>query len=375
VNILVISLKDISSNPRPYKQIELLCNDHQIYTYAAGPSTLKQAGHFPIKHVKVKGIKHTFKAIFWSLTRQWDKLYWSGFEDNIDVYRQDYDLIIPHDIITMPLAYKIAGASENCKIALDLHEYLPRQWENSIKWRLTQQPFVNALCKKYLQLADICTVVCQSIETEYKKNYDIKSSIVITNASQYEAELIPQPIGDKIKIITHGVAFRGRHLEVMIDMMHDLPADKYELYLMLVKDKQDYIDELKQRASTLKNVFFIPTVSKGDIAKFTNQFDIGLFLLPPVNFNYANALPNKFFEFVQARLAVAIGPSPEMASLVRQHKLGVVAENFSSKSMANAILSLSREQIIAIKTQVHSKAKELSKDSDDHKYLNMVNNL
>ena len=29
-------------------------------------------------------------------------------------------------------------------------------------------------------------------------------------------------------------------------------------------------------------------------------FDVGVFLLEPVNFNYANALPNKLFEFVQA---------------------------------------------------------------------------
>ena len=37
------------------------------------------------------------------------------------------------------------------------------------------------------------------------------------------------------------------------------------------------------------------------IVRTINQFDLGVYLLPPVNFNSAHALPNKFFEFIQAR--------------------------------------------------------------------------
>jgi hypothetical protein len=375
LNILVISVKDLASNPRPYKEIERLYLDHDINTYAVGASIFKQKQHYQLKHIKVAGLNHTIKAAWWSVTRQWEKLYWSGFDENLDVSNQKYDLIITHDIITMPLAYKIAQSSTGCKIVLDLHEYLPRQWENSLKWRLTQQPFVNALCRKYLPLADMCTIVCKSIETEYKKNFEIKSSIVITNASQYQPELAPQPIRDKIRIITHGVAFEGRCIEVMIDAMRDLPAEQYELYLMLVKDKQNYIDQLIERAKPYKNVFFIPPVPAREVATFTNQFDIGMYILAPVNFNHIHALPNKFFQFVQARLCLAIAPSIEMATLIKQHNLGVVADSFESADMARAIASISRDQIMAYKYQVHAKAEQLSKSTDDFKYLQMINEL
>ena len=48
------------------------------------------------------------------------------------------------------------------------------------------------------------------------------------------------------------------------------------------------------------------------------EYDIGLFILSPINFNYYHALPNKLFEFIQARLAIAVSPSPEMARIVHR---------------------------------------------------------
>ena len=57
------------------------------------------------------------------------------------------------------------------------------------------------------------------------------------------------------------------------------------------------------------------------------------------------ALPNKFFEFIQARLAIAIVPSPEMARLTREFDCGVVAEDFSSLSLARALTGLTAQGI------------------------------
>ena len=62
-----------------------------------------------------------------------------------------------------------------------------------------------------------------------------------------------------------------------------------------------------------------------ELPRMANDYDVGLYLLPPTNFNQRYALPNKFFEFIQGRLAIAIGPSPEMAKLVeRSNADGVI---------------------------------------------------
>jgi hypothetical protein len=72
------------------------------------------------------------------------------------------------------------------------------------------------------------------------------------------------------------------------------------------------------------------------------------------------ALPNKFFEFVQARLAVAIGPSPEMATLVRRHGFGIVAGSFEPRELAQCIAALAPADLLAMKQRADAASRELN---------------
>ena len=111
------------------------------------------------------------------------------------------------------------------------------------------------------------------------------------------------------------------------------------------------------------------------IPQFLNKFDIGVFLLPPVNFNYRNALPNKLFEFVQARLAVAIGPTPEMARLVQKHDLGLVSPDFTPESLAGLLAGLTHERVRELKMNADRAAKELSAETGRRTMLKLVGEL
>jgi alkanesulfonate monooxygenase SsuD/methylene tetrahydromethanopterin reductase-like flavin-dependent oxidoreductase (luciferase family) len=70
-------------------------------------------------------------------------------------------------------------------------------------------------------------------------------------------------------------------------------------------------------------------------------------------------LPNKFFEFIQARLAVAIGPSPEMARLATRHGFGIVARSFEPQELAGCISALSAMDIERLKHQADQASHEL----------------
>ena len=100
-----------------------------------------------------------------------------------------------------------------------------------------------------------------------------------------------------------------------------------------------------------------------DLVQTLNAYDLGVFVLPPVNFNYANALPNKLFDFVQARLGVVVGPSPEMARLVTEHGLGAVAADFTASALTAVLDGLTPEQVAAWKRASHAAARELSSDA------------
>ena len=60
-----------------------------------------------------------------------------------------------------------------------------------------------------------------------------------------------------------------------------------------------------------------------------STYDVGLCTYAPHSFSARYALPNKFFDSLQARLCIAIGPLPEMKRLVERFDCGVVAEDFT----------------------------------------------
>ena len=60
-----------------------------------------------------------------------------------------------------------------------------------------------------------------------------------------------------------------------------------------------------------------PPVAMTELVRAAKDFDVGFFALPGSSRHNELALPNKFFEYVTAGLAVCISELPEMARLVR----------------------------------------------------------
>jgi hypothetical protein len=119
----------------------------------------------------------------------------------------------------------------------------------------------------------------------------------------------------------------------------------------------------------------LPPVPMHELVPLSSAYDIGLFLVPPTTFNLRHTLPNKFFEFIQARLAVVIGPSPEMARIVRENDCGVISPGFSARDLAAALSGLNHAQINAFKLQSHSIAREVSAERNKELLLNLVARL
>ena len=112
-----------------------------------------------------------------------------------------------------------------------------------------------------------------------------------------------------------------------------------------------------------------------EIVPFINQYDIGLFLCPPISFNLKYTLPNKFFEFIQARLAVAIGPSIEMEKIVTEYDCGVVSRDFEPRSLAEEISRLTVDKITYYKLQSHRAAGELCSEANRNKVQRLFHEL
>ena len=145
---------------------------------------------------------------------------------------------------------------------------------------------------------------------------------------------------------------------------------------MLV-DSNNYINVLQKKASEVApgRVKFRCPVSPEQIVKTLREYDVGLHVIPPTSFSYLHALPNKFFEAIMAGLAVIVGPSIEMATIVQRYQLGLVADNFEPLDVARVLNNLSSSQIDFMKKQSIKAASELNADQELARLLSMYAGL
>jgi hypothetical protein len=122
-------------------------------------------------------------------------------------------------------------------------------------------------------------------------------------------------------------------------------------------------------------VIFQEPVAGHEVIEHGNRYDIGLFFMPPSNFNEEYSLANKVFQFVQSRLMLAVSPLPEMGRFVEEHGLGIVASDHSPRAMARQLNALTAPEIAAFKSASHRKARELSSEANRRKLLALVEAL
>ena len=264
-----------------------------------------------------------------------------------------YALIVANDIDTLPVALMYRGGA---KVLYDAHEFAPQQFGRWSLWGFFIQEYKTNLCRTSIRQADAMTTVGPEIADEFARSFGVQPAVVLNAPHYYGSPYVPRS-GDTIRMVHHGAALRARRLEIMIDAIARLD-DRFRLDFILIPNSTGYLRELKKRASSNPRVRFLSPVEPMDIVEGLSCYDVGLYSLPPYSFNARFALPNKFFDFIQARLCLAIGPSPEMKRIVEQHGCGVVAKDFTAQALAEKLRVLDRQSVEAYRRSSDAAAAE-----------------
>lgn len=264
-----------------------------------------------------------------------------------------YDLIYVSDVYLLPYSVRY---KKKAKIMFDAREYYPLQNDESFFFRTLDSADRTRVCRKYLPLVDKMITVSYGIAKKYKEEFGVNAEVVMS-APYYQSKQPQNRSTSKIRILYHGMANRNRRIENMIHIFKTLmiPA---ELHFYMVGD-QGYISELHEEAKNDSNIFFHEPVPPEKIVETINQYDIGFCFYEPTTFNVIHCLPNKFFEYIQARLVVAIGPSPEMAEIVRRYDCGLIGDTFDLADMTSMLNRITRDDINRIKDNSDKAAQDL----------------
>lgn len=228
------------------------------------------------------------------------------------------------------------------------------------------------ICREYLPRTSAASTVGAEIAKLYEREYGVRPQVV-RNAAPFH-DLEPTRVSDDVIRLVHtGAANYGRNIEAMIDATIRA-GERYtlDLYLVPAADGGAYLKTLKEAAGGNPRVTFHDPVKPHEIPDTINEYDVGIFWIPPFSTNARLTLPNKIFDFIQGRLAVAVGPSIEMVKVVNDYGIGVVSEDYTVESIIETLASITLDQVRAWKSATNRAAHELSFEREAQTIQSMV---
>lgn len=296
--------------------------------------------------------KHA-EVAYWRLNEAFSALYELAKRERVDIW-------LANDWTVLPIAQRLA-AEQGVPYAYDTHELAVDEYAHRLRWRLLQRPMIAAIEQAGIAGAVLTSCVSQGIADRLRQVYNLPGApLLIRNMPQYQA-LPYRPSGEMIEVLYHGVINDGRGLEACIDSVA-LWRPEFRLTIR-GPGPAEYLAALSTRieaAGLGGRVLLVPPIAMVDLVKEAARFDIGLFALPGHSQQNVHVLPNKFFEYTMAGLALCVSNLPEMAALLRQYHLGRLIPEVTAQAIADAINGFDRADIDAYKGNALEAAKVLN---------------
>ena len=369
--ICIISFPPIYRALRQLRQIKYLSPYYDLIVAGYGPlpPEWQQRQDFtwePFTQPKssiLGAIIRNIRLIVGSLSPRLVPAYKPALEIKCDAY-------IAHDWKTLPIAVE-AARKNNAYVVLDAHEYAPLE-SSSLFHRLVFSPLSRYVLHKHAARIDAALTVAPRIAEKYQHEFKL-DPLVVLNATE-RLDLPPKELDPRnIRLVHHGGAAEDRRLEAMIETIA-LCDRCYSLHFMFLNHQSAYAQQLQRLAESKApgRVTFHPPVAPHETVKKISEFDIGFYLLAPTSFNNMAALPNKFFDFIIAGLAVCIAEvSVSMADIVRQHKLGVITPSIEPQNVADTLNQVSAQEWVEMQGAARRAAAHLNAAVEMKKVLRL----
>lgn len=371
--LLIISFSDLHSDARLQRQIAALSDSYDVITAGWGTRPQGAVEHISLplpptgaaraRRMRIESVLFRLRA--YSLAHRSSPLQRAARRALRAV---DADIVLANDIDAAPLAYDIVAPH---RVHVDLHEFFPGLHDDNPRWAAYRGPYNGWLVRRFAAPAASTTTVAAEIAERYRQ-YGLEPEVV-TNASHLENRAV-QPVGAPIRLVHTGAALAGRHLETMIEGVALSRAD-VTLTLYLMPNDRAYIERLRARAAELPNVRVLDAVPHHELIETLAQHDVGIHILPATSTNHRLALPNKFFDFVQARLGVIVGPTAAMAGMTERHGFGAVTAGFTARDVADVLDALTPTAVARWKKAADDAASEMSAEHQVGTWVKAIDRL
>jgi glycosyltransferase involved in cell wall biosynthesis len=369
--VVVVYLGDLANHARVHRQITFLASEYEVAVASFAPPPPGVGGDWVrLSEAPPRGKAGSAMRAALRAAGRYETAYWR--DPQTRAWRDELEPLMPADAIVvnqlyaLPLAF---AAGRGAAVVFDAHEHWTSE---SASWdwrsRLSMRGAHDWIAETFVPRTGGMTTVSMGIARDFEQRTGVRAELV-TNAPVFH-ELEPTPVHEPIRLLHFGMADERRRLEDSIEAVQSL-GDRFTFDLILEREN-DYRRRLEQVAAKDERVRILPPVPSEQLLGIANDYDVGVFLLPARFPNQLHVLPNKLFDFIQARLAVAIGPSPEMAAIVEQWECGVVSSTFEPESFAEALGGLTTESVTRMKSNADRAARVLNAEANRETIMAVV---
>jgi glycosyltransferase involved in cell wall biosynthesis len=278
------------------------------------------------------------------------------------------DLIFVNDLDTLPAGF-LASLILRRSLIYDSHEYFTEVPE------LQKHPFARKVWltieQGILPKLKNSITVNQSIADIYNRKYNINMIAVrnvpfrktkVVNISRTELNL-PE---NKSILILQGTGInvdRGAE-ELVIAMQWVSNA------ILLIVGGGDVFPHLSMLIGEYKleeRVKLLPKQSAERLHLITSIADLGMSMDKNTNPNYFFSLPNKLFDYIQARIPVLASNFPEIAFVINKYQVGFLFDDHDPRSLANTINNclMNQNQLASYRINSEKAANELCWENEE----------
>ncbi len=360
--ILCVSFSPIHADSRVLRQLDVLRQHGEVTTVGYGPSPEGATRHVEIPE-GAPSLPQTPLGVARLALRLHNAVELSAPGEKA-VLRQviesgPYDMVVANDARALPIAF---AAAEEAPVMADMHEWAAQETATILVWRLLVGPYMDYLCKKYLPRVAAVTTVSSGLAELYREHYGPDTGVV--RSTPVFQDLAPQPVDSNvIRLVHSGIADDRRNLPALIEAVNRL-GGRFTLDLYLVEVPGGHLAALREQADANPLVTLHPPVPPASLPSVLNQYDLGVFLFPIKTLSQLHHLPNKFFDFVQARIGLVFAPAPETDAYIREHGLGIITSDTTADALVSALQDLAGDQVGAYKAAVDRAARSLSNETD-----------
>ena len=280
------------------------------------------------------------------------------------------DIISGHDIGGWTIGWLSTLYNRKNKPVLvyDSHEF---ELGRNAKRSKLQTEAIKKKEKKVINSSAFTIVVNDSIADELVRIYKLKERPVVVRNIPSKWNIDPSVckakrkellniFGDGYILIYHGAICSNRGIEQLLRAVRDLQGIK--LLLVGNPESEAYLQSLKEHYlfDMIDKVIVEKAVPHEELWQYIGAADLCVAPIIPKCRSYYYALPNKFFEAIQAGTPLLVSDLPEMRRLIEQYRIGETVNSEDIYELSEKILLMKNNGRVFYSKGLHEAQTELT---------------